>query len=364
MMETTTLDIIYNDTSTGANNYSTNLSNLGVNRTFNSTFRADGWTLPTWFTYTMFSVNCPLFIIGIFGNFSILLVLMRLSDSFIPYNLLIIALAISDMLSLTLNSVLQLRHLEIVDVDFTSVGCQIFLSIRQTVANISLSIIVLICIERFVVVTFPLKVNLVSQRKVTIISLCVCVVFGLITGILPAALYKQDNGKRCRVNVNLNPKVLYILNIIAIIIPIIIVLTLTPIIIYKLYQRHGKRAKLTNQERNSGIFQRSVMLISVVVAYIVLCGIPITFYLIFNLDGYETDAESKIIANMCIVTCFQVNHSTNFLVYGISNAKFRKQLLSQFEFKREHLATEGNPGIPARGADIIEMQNLNAGSTP
>ena len=340
-METPTLNSIYNETSMGANG--------GTNSTFNSTFNGVGWILPTWFIYTMFSVNCVLFIIGILGNFSILLVVMRSSDRLNPYNLLVIALAISDILALTTKSVFQLTLLEIVNIDVTvvtDIWCKIFFSIRKSVANISLSIIVLICIERFVVVVFPLKLNIVSQRKVTIISLCICVVIDVTAGVLTAAFYTQVIDGTCRFNVNSNRTFgAMILYSIVIIIPIIIILTLTPIIIYKLYQQREERARLMNQERRSGMFQTSVMLISVVIAYIVLFGTPITFYLIFNLDGYDSDTEKASIAQICILTCFQVNHSTNFLVYGISSAKFRKQLLSQFGClcRQEHLSTEPYP---------------------
>ena len=59
-----------------------------------------------------------------------------------------------------------------------------------------------------------------------------------------------------------------------------------------------------NQERNSGIFQWSVMLISAVIAYIILFGITITFYLV-NLDGYDIDTEKATIAQICILTVFR-----------------------------------------------------------
>ena len=369
-MATSTLNTIYNDTILGFHNFTADLSYFAVNNAFNSTFKEDGWNLPTWFTYTMTSVNCFLLIIGIFGNFSILLVVMRSSDRLNPYNLLVIALAISDMLAITTKSVFQLTLLEIVNIDVTvvtDIWCKIFLSIRQSVANISLSIIVLICIERFLVVVFPLKFKLVSirrVRKVTIIALCICMVIDVIAGVLIAALYSHVNGGRCRINVISKRSALYppfgamILYSVTIIIPIIVVLTLTPIIIYKLYQQRAAKARLMNKERSSEMFQRSVMLISVVIAYIVLFGIPITFYLAFDLNGYDTDTENTTIVQICILTCFLVNHSTNFLVYGISNAKFRKQLLSQFGClcRREHIATEEYHGIPeidiGRNTDI------------
>ena len=371
-MESTTLDMIYNGTTLEANISDTDWSNNGANNTFNSSLMEIGWKSPTWFKYTMSSVDFVLFTFGMFGNFSIVMVVMRSFGRLRPYNLLVVILAISDMLALLTNSMYQLTLLQIVTVDATvgtKIGCLIFLSTRQTLACLTLSIIVLICIERFVVVVFPLKVNFVSLRK-TLILLSICVVLDLTAGVFPAALFSQVNGGRCRINVNSNPSIPYpplraMLYTVVIIIPLITVLSLTPVIIYKLNQIRAIRSRLTNQERRIGIFQTSVMLMSVVVAYIILVGIPFTCYLALNLEGYEIDTEASTVARVCTLVIFQTNHSTNFIIYGISSEKFRKKLLSQFgcSCKNGRKLDHSTPQINNNGSDGMQLPTMTNGSS-
>ena len=275
-METSTaLLTTYNGTSAEeANNSNNDWSYLNENYTSNTSYEDVGRNLSSSFAHAMSIVNCFFFILGLFGNFSIMLIVKQSFNRLSSYSLLVLSLAISDLLSLTTNSVNQLTLLEIVKVDIralTDTGCKLFMSVQQAMLFLSLSIIVLICIERFIVVVFPLKAKGLLSIKVTIGSLGICGVLVLMIGVLPSALYSQVNGGRCRFNANSNENISAVpIRLVAyssiIILPVMIVLILTVIIIYKLYKQRVIRASLTNQERSTGQFGKSIMLISVVLA--------------------------------------------------------------------------------------------------
>ena len=357
---------------------STNMKTFGMNYTLSSTSTVAEWELPTWFTYTMTIVNLLLFAVGMIGNSSILSVLLRSVNRTHPYNVLIIALAISDKLALTTNTVSLLDLLEIFPVDVTAlsdIGCRIFMSVRISGAYTSVSVIALICLERFAAIVFPMKFKLVWARKFTFVSLSVCVVFGLVAGPLVSTFYSDVHDGHCYFNGGSAQIIPYaplraVLYSVTVAIPVLIVASLTPIIIYKLYKQQTARANLSNQVPSGGLFQRNIMLTSVVISFIILYVIPFTVYLLLGMDVH-TNAEPTPypVARICLLTCMQVYHSINFLMYGLSNDKFRKQLFEQVEClcqfecscrQEQSAAEENDEYLPVGSGDIcIEMQDMN-----
>ena len=398
MMNTTAVYTTYNATDLEANrsnpnlpnfgrNYteeaiisSTNMTTFGMNYTLNATSMGAEWEPPTWFTYVMTIVNLLLFAFGMIGNSSILSAVLRSVNRTHPYNVLIIALAISDKLALATNTVNLLDLLEIFPVDVTAlsnIGCAIDLSVRTFGSFASVSITTLICLERFVAIVYPLKFRLVWAKKFTFVSLSVCVGFDLVAGSLLSGLYSEVHDGQCHINGNSDQIIPYtplrvVLYSVAVAIPVLIVASLTPIIIYKLYKQHAGRSELSNQAPSGGLFQRNLMLTSVVIAFIILYVIPSTVYLLLGMDAHsDTETTPYPVAKICILTCLQVNHSINFLFYGISNDKFRKQLVDQFgclcqfecSCRQEQSAEEENGEyLPVGSGDIcIEMQDMHPG---
>ena len=334
--------------------------------TSNSTFDEE-WELPKPFSYTIFSINCVLFIIGIFGNVSIISVVMRSHNRSSSYNVLVLILAISDMLSLTTNSVNQQTLLKVVDIDFralTDIGCKTIVSLQRTTSIMSISIIVLIAIERFIVVVFPLKAKVILSRKVTIRSLCICGVLVLLFGIGPSFLISPVNEGRCSLNSNFmqNRSGTIFAYSISIVVPFLVVLALTSIIIYKLYKQNAKRANLTsNKTLRSGQVRKTIMLTSVIVVYVILVGIPTTLFLVFQLNSSQNDITTRdLIERACSLTCMQVNYSINFLVYGLSNVDFRQRLLSMLgcPCKRNHSAPAAMHSKPAGKVNSIQSEQI------
>ena len=252
----------------------------------------------------------------------------------------------------------------------TVAACQLFLSVRTTVVAMSISFVALICIERFVAVTYPLKFKLDVARKFTFVSLCICIVVDLIAGLLPPAFYTQVDNGQCRLNANSNDNISHTpfiasLYTIVMVIPFILIVTLTPVILYKLHQQRIARAALISQER-TGRFKTTLMLITVVVAFVVLYCIPTMLYLILNLEWLETESETDAMARINIITCLQLNHSINFLLYGITNEEVREQLFCQFKCckRGNYLAEEAKQEIPVNEVGDIEMQNMTTDQSP
>ena len=304
-----------------------NYSNIGspyINNT-TSSFKEDGIHLSTSFTYTLSSLNCFFLILGIFGNILILIIMMRSSNRFKSYYLLIIALAMSDMLALITNTVNQLALLEVFNVDvraLTDIGCIIFMCVYRTAMFSSPSIIVLKCMERFVAVVFPFKSKRILSRKVSIASLCISVFLSLIVGFLPSILYSKVKDGVCQLNANIYHTIPHIILRVVIysfvaVIPMMMLLTLTPVIILKLYRQRAVQTRLTTQQLSTRLFRRSVMLISIVTAYMILVGIPSTVYIVFILNSSLAVAENEAYFNtvtVCIFTGIQINNNRNFMV--------------------------------------------------
>ena len=123
-------------------------------------------------------------------------------------------------------------------------------------------------------------------------------------------------------------------------------------IIVKLYKQRSIRHQLTNQERNMGHFYTSVKLIAVVVVHITLVGLPVVVARALGITGINltnTSQAGKIVLSS-ITLAVLVNHSTNFLLYNIFDAEFRRKALSLFGVTNDKTSEmlKRNPDFPSK----------------
>ena len=162
--------------------------------------------------------------------------------------------------------------------------------------------IMLICIERFIVVWFPLKSRHFSTKRLTVLSVATCIASTFVIVAIPSALYGgtrdgvcyfdfNDNGDGESDTIQTTPLLLIIV-VLFIISPILIILNLTPMTIVKLYRQQTTRRGLTTQELRTGPYRTSVLLTAVVVVYLTLAGIPYLVFSAISASGTNVSAST------------------------------------------------------------------------
>ena len=112
------------------------------------------------------------------------------------------------------------------------------------------------------------------------------------------------------------------------VISLVILLSLTPVIIFKINQRQAIKNRVTSKEEAARLIRTTVMLICIVLAYIIPIGVPTAVFAVLRLGGVDGNASNQIML-LFLVTAVQINHSINITFY-ISNMEFREQLMRLF----------------------------------
>ena len=302
-------------------------------------------------TYALFTLTCFVTVLGLFGNALILVVtLRRKTEPLKAHDILISALAVFDGIALASTAVSLPSVIDIVGLDIraiSNVGCKVFMSVFQPTAISSISIVVLICIERFIAVCLPFRAKqLLSPKRV---SRCLGIVVGVISivYVTMAILYSETDDGICDPNFSGKiyssvlkriPNTTFFIGILGLQLTIcfIILLALTPMILVKLYQQNNARRQFTANERDNDNFQISVKLTSVVVVFLMFVALPNGIAIPIGLGGTQLSDTSKagdILQWLSLL--FLLNYSINFLLYSIFDSQFRKKALEIFGFVRE-----------------------------
>ena len=218
-------------------------------------FTIVGSPLPV-LTYVIFALICFVTVLGLFGNILILVVTFRSKvEAFKGHDVLIFALALFDGIALASTAVSLPSVIDIIGMDIraiSTVGCKVFMSVFQPSAISSFSIIVLICIERFIAVWFPFRAKQLLSPK--IVNICLGIVVGIVFIVYGtmAVLNSETDDGICDPNfvgkiystvLNQKPKIGFYLPMLGtqLITYFVILLILTPLILIKLYLQRVRR---------------------------------------------------------------------------------------------------------------------------
>lgn len=287
-------------------------------------------------------IVCPtLVVIGLIGNVCTILTVSRPQFRKLTTRRILCALAVSDSLMLFINPFNQEFMIDLWEQDvraLSTFGCKLFFVMYRAGKFSGSWCIVLVTVERFVAVLFPLKVRYLMSQRAVIISICIVYLVsftvaiswtfstGITNGICSPDLVTADTAKAHKAFVVLGAFV-YSIG------PVIIMLTLVPPIVYRLIKSHRRRRKMSQNSFERSIRDTSkvsIMLIAITLEYIILVT-PITLVLIITLWNNKpifgnSNPDNVILQSLALIF-EQLNHSINFFVYVLCSRQFRKRFV-------------------------------------
>ncbi|XP_046579528.1 C-C chemokine receptor type 1-like [Haliotis rubra] len=288
-------------------------------------------------------VIVPLFfILGICGNTLTITVMLGKKFRARTSSLILIALSVSDMIYTFIMPFNKkfLRNMLGFDVRaLSSFGCSLFFIVHKTSKMSSSWFIVFISFERFIAIVFPLKTKLICTKRNTTIGIVIVFIGQLIFNGIWDFNTKVVNGI-CIPNYGtpetavLSKTYLVIGTFLYSLLPVGILLVLTPITVFMLARRASKRRAITsNKTLRDDTVKLTTMLIGVTIAFIILVTpISIAHNVSFALGEniFETQHFGMMVAREILQVMEQLNYSINFLLYVMCSADFRKRLAELF----------------------------------
>ncbi|KAK3599349.1 hypothetical protein CHS0354_009848 [Potamilus streckersoni] len=277
--------------------------------------------------------------VGLCGNCLTVAIIRRSYFLSSTVRIFLIALALSDttfILTFPFNK--QFVHTMLgMDIRALTVsGCKAFFCFFRSAKICSSWLVVAISIERFVVIWVPLKAKLISTTtagRITVVSI-VTVVF-IFDGTWSMTTDVINNV--CLANVvtpgtkDLAMGFVIAGTVIFSVIPVFILLLLTPLTIVKLlHDRRNRRQMMAPMPNiNDDTSRVTLMLLAVTIAYIVMVSpISVVHSVAFfnNQNLLETQVPSIVIFREFAQVLEQMNYAVNFFLYVAINSRFRANL--------------------------------------
>lgn len=294
-----------------------------------------------------------LLVIGLFGNIFTIVVMRSNRYKSSSTGIYLTALALSDTTFVLTFPFVKSTTIELFHQDvkaLSDAGCKIFYLAFRSAKTCSSWFVVLICIERFIVVWFPLRAKLASNKRFALVSsMCVTVAIlafegarmvgtSIVNGIcLP--YYERPETK------DVTAALIIASTTIQGILPSIILLSITPLTMIRLFHHYKKRREMTSNTVSDETIRITVMLLTVTVAYIVFV-IPISVahsFAFFQEDNlFVSDDPGTVIFREVAQIFEQLNYVINFFLYIISSASFRSHFFRILECRRDETRAASN----------------------
>ena len=287
--------------------------------------------------------------IGFVTNFLVIIVILCGSLRHSIFMSLLVVLATTDNLTLLASNLIQpgvFGHL----FGPAVIVCRMFLFLMLSCGMMSSWLVVLISVERYIAIFYPLKVHLYLTLKrmylliccLTLIS-CISKVYYLLRSYLisfngiPVCILEGNN-----VRINL---IFSILNgLLYSFIPFCIITTLNLLILKKLQSHKTLHAR--SQQLPTLSTTRVNMLVPMMFAIstvFVVTTIPISILTIvtcvFSVNGHDWDGNDNWVF-LLAVGLANLNHIVNFFLYCVTGSVFKGALLALFKCRRSpHLGS-------------------------
>ena len=219
------------------------------------------------------------------------------------------------------------------------IGCKVYFALYRTSRISSALFMLQICIERFIVVCYPIKAKVFSTKRMAIILVCSTIMMVIcFTGAWTTAV-SICNGRCLPVKVtNENEELLNAFSIAGTIVrtffPASMMLVFTPLTLIKLYSQRNIRRQIAQIRGTDETYRTTLMLLSVVIAFLFLT-VPfciLKHVLLFNGVDIVTSALpwAKTLYELSQL-CEQTDCVLNFIIYVCASSSFRWHLISIFK---------------------------------
>lgn len=332
--------------------------------------------------YIVGYIISPTFLlIGLFGNAITIVTMMSKEFSDLTSRYILIALAISDTTLLLTQPFNKLFVRKLIGYDvraLSDLSCKIFFHIFKTGKMTSSWLIVILCFERFIAVVFPFKTKQIITKKSVLGMIFLDYLFiGTYNGIWTFSSIVV-NGV-CKPDVTYpHTKEKYRQYLLAgssfySLIPMVVMAILTPVIVAKLWKQRSKRKAMTgsssasSEKANTEAIRISAMLIGVVVAYITfILPITVVHNLAFwrNVSAFDTNTKGFFILREVAQNLEQMNYSTNFILYVLCSAKFRKKATHLLKLHKIRSMIQSRKSTKSKSATdfTIQKSKMTSGS--
>ena len=280
--------------------------------------------------YFSFVMSATLVIMGLIGNITTILVMQQPPFQSTAHGIYLSSLALYDpiciiCLCLTKGSILFLFGVDLASVN--TLVCQIVQFVFTMARLGSVSVIVLICVERFVAVWVPLKARLLLTKRTALVSVSCVSAIALVTSGLSVPFSGLVNGY-CVYNTN-TTSLAVIVQFIGLVLfsylPLVILIILTPLTIGKLCYIKVQRLAIGSKTEDATA-RNATMLISVVTKNLFVSAFASVVVLTLSSSEYYrtlSQGQFMVAALECVMTVGQIAYSLNFLLYGLTSSDYR-----------------------------------------
>ena len=327
---------------------------LNVSTAVNSTLSFDNQTLTTpsftetdnhvesLLVYVSYVIVPLFFILGIGGNILTVLITRRKLYKHSSHGVFLRTIALNDIVFLLTFPFNKHFVHDLVGFDVRSisiVGCKVYFALYRASRISSALFMLQICIERFIVVCYPMKAKVFSTKRMALILVfSTFTVVACFTGAWTTAV-NICNGRCLPVKVtNENEEILNAFSITGTILrtffPATMLLIFTPLTVIKLYSQRNMRRQMAQIRGADETYRTTLMLLSVVIAFLVLT-VPfciLKHVLLFNGVDIVTSTFpwAKTLYELSQL-CEQTDCVINFIIYVCASSSFRWHLISIFK---------------------------------
>ena len=234
-------------------------------------------------------------------------------------------------------------------------------------------LVVLICIERFVAVCFPLKAPIINRKRFAVVGIVlIYLIIGAYNGVWVTFADRLVGGV-CRPNtqppgfVTINRTFLIVGLSIYSFIPCLILITLTTFIIIQLYSarrvRRNMLARLTEESYEDPTSKTTLMLLCIIVAFVILVMPIAVAHLIFFIKRqpiFEVKDVAIVVYREVATLLEHINYSINFLLYVVACPSFRNHLPLIFCCGRARRYTLGNENVALQDSSGSDKSRSSA----
>ena len=284
---------------------------------------------------------------GLFGNILTLIVTTGRTYRNSAHGLYITAMAVADIVFLITQPFNRSFASYLFGWDvrtYSLTVCKMYYFFLRWARPMSSLVIVLICVERFVAIWFPLHAKAFSNKRAAYVQIAVVFVLSTsVSAFRTLSVGIEDNVCLAVVIVHNDERLVHICSILGMtirtLIPTLTLLILTPPTVGKLFcQRRIRREMSKGNKKNSDeTFHVSIMLLSVAVAFCILIT-PLCLtkhgYLFMGTNIVSTSSDWMQNVNEIRLICEQLNCVINFILYVLLSRTFRSQFYAILTCRR------------------------------